>query len=374
MTHDEILKELERLQPWFHRIDLGDGLFTKTASVMGEPVDHPRESWEVISQCLPNDLTGKSLLDVGCNGGFYCVEAKRRGAERVLGVDGQRQHVRQALFVRQMLGLELEFRRLSVYDLDPTAIGRFDITLALGLVYHLKHLVFALERLFAVTNEMLIVETAVIPPEKTPASFVQALGAFEQMLHPLFYAENSADAKEQVFNWFLPSPGAIRALLLNTGFESVEIFSVIRDRAVLVCRKGGKPRDLGASGFAAHLSLDQGEGTRASQPGEQIELRIRATNAGVSTWPAGDSSRPAKGQVQLGAHLLRANEDEVAWDYGRAPLPHTVAPGGSAQILISLGAPAEGGDYIIELDMVAEELAWFEDAGGGTLRVALRVR
>ena len=64
------------------------------------------------------------------SGGFYCVEAKRRGAARVLGVDGQRQHVRQALFVRKVLGLDLEFRRFSVYDLKPETVGVFDITLA----------------------------------------------------------------------------------------------------------------------------------------------------------------------------------------------------------------------------------------------------
>ena len=70
MTRSEILNGLKVLEPWFHRIDLGNGIFTKTESVMGEPVDHPRESWEVIQRCLPADLTGKSVLDVGCNGGF----------------------------------------------------------------------------------------------------------------------------------------------------------------------------------------------------------------------------------------------------------------------------------------------------------------
>ncbi|HKP92668.1 MAG TPA: DUF1698 domain-containing protein, partial [Chthoniobacterales bacterium] len=161
LTPAEIVQGLETLEPWFHRIDLGRGIFTKTDSVMGEPVDHPASTWEVIRSCLPAGLTGKTVLDVGCNAGFYCVEAKRLGARRVLGVDGQRQHVRQGLFVRKMLGLDLEFRRFSVYDLDPKTIGCFDITLALGLVYHLKHLVLALERLYDVTNEMLVLETAI---------------------------------------------------------------------------------------------------------------------------------------------------------------------------------------------------------------------
>src|SRR6185436_3895290 len=118
MTRDEILAELKRLEPWFHRIDLGDGLFTKTESVMGEPVDHPHQPWQIIQKLLP-DLRGKTVLDVGCNAGFYAFEAKRRGAKRVLGVDGQRQHVRQGLFVRKVLGLDVEFRRVNVYEPYP---------------------------------------------------------------------------------------------------------------------------------------------------------------------------------------------------------------------------------------------------------------
>src|SRR5256714_9886681 len=285
MTRAEILNGLKLLEPWFHRIDLGDGIFTKTESVMGEPIDHPRETWEVIEQCLPAELTGKSLLDVGCNGGFYCVEAKRRGARRVLGVDGQRQHVRQALFVRKVLGLDLEFRRFSVYDLDPATVGVFDVTLALGLVYHLKHLVLALERLYDVTRELLIVETAIIPPEQTPPSFVQSLGEIRQTLHPLFYAENPPGAKEQVYNWFLPSPDALQALLLNTGFAEVSVFDVTRDRAILVCRKDSSAVSRTVHDYVATLTFVAAPPI-VLQRGESLTFKVHATNAGRAHWPA----------------------------------------------------------------------------------------
>src|SRR5207302_9070500 len=113
---------------------------------------------------IPSDLSGKSVLDVGCNAGFYSIEARRRNAARVLGVDAQRREVRQARFVRAALGLDrVEFRRMSVYDLSAESIGCFDITLALGLIYHLKHIVLALERLYEVTRELLILETALLP-------------------------------------------------------------------------------------------------------------------------------------------------------------------------------------------------------------------
>ena len=367
MTRDEILSGVKLLEPWFHRIDLGNGLFTKTDSVMGEPVDHPRESWEVIRQCLPDDLTNKSVLDVGCNGGFYCVEAKRRGARRVMGVDGQRQHVRQALFVRKVLGLDLEFRRFSVYDLNPERVGHFDITLALGLVYHLKHLVFALERLYDVTNELLIVETAIIPLEQTPESFVQPLGELQQTLHPIFYAQNPPEVKEQVFNWFLPSPAALQALLQNTGFEEVKIFSVVRDRAVLVCRKGAARSQPAVPDYVATLAFADDEPPIVFRPGDEMTFRIRVTNSGRTPWPA--TGKPeTKGIVRLGAHLLRRDEEEVNWDFGRASLPHDLACGETAEIEFITRAPGERGDYIIEFDLAAEHVTWFEDFGPGVLR------
>ena len=366
MTRSEILNGLKLLEPWFHRIDLGDGIFTKTESVMGEPVDHPRETWEVIQRCLPADLTGKSVLDVGCNGGFYCVETKRRGARRVLGVDGQRQHVRQALFVRKVLGLDLEFRRFSVYDLDPATVGLFDITLALGLVYHLKHLVLALERLYDVTRELLIVETAIIPPEQTPPSFVQPLGEIRQTLHPIFYADNPPEAKEQVYNWFLPSPDALRAVLINTGFEEVAIASIVRDRAVLVCRKRSSGASRTVHDYIATLAFAAAR-PAIFQPGEHVNFKVRATNSGVARWPAVGAPE-TKGIVRLGAHLLSANEEEVEWDAGRAILPRDLEPGESAEIEFVFRAPNDPGNYIIEFDMVAEHVTWFEDFGAGLLR------
>jgi tRNA (mo5U34)-methyltransferase len=367
MTREEILSGVKLLEPWFHRIDLGDGIFTKTESVMGEPVDHPRESWEVTRQCLPDDLTNKSLLDVGCNGGFYCVEAKRRGARRVMGIDGQRQHVRQALFVRKVLGLDLEFRRFSVYDLNPETVGRFDVTLALGLVYHLKHLVLALERLYDVTNEMLIVETAIIPPERTPESFVQPLGDLKQTLHPIFYAQNPPEVKEQVFNWFLPSPEALQALLRNTGFEEVTIFSVLRDRAVLVCRKDAARLQPTAADYVATLAFAEEKAPSVCGLGDELAFRVRITNSGRSAWPASGSPE-AKGIVRLGAHLLRSDEEELNWDYGSAPLPRDLAPGETTEIAFVSHAPKEPGNYIIELDLAAEHVTWFEDFGPGVLR------
>jgi tRNA (mo5U34)-methyltransferase len=368
MTREEILAALKRLEPWFHRIDLGSGIYTKTESVMGEPIDHPLGPWQTIQKLLPPDLRGKTVLDVGCNAGFYSFEAKRRGADRVLGVDGQRQHVRQGLFVRKVLGLDVEFRRLNVYELSPRKVGGFDITLALGLLYHLKHPILALENLYRVTKALLVIETAIMPANQAPASFAYSFGAAESILHPLSYVENSPEAKEQVYNWFLPGVGALMAMIRNVGFDEVELIEEKGDRAVVVCQKtkADDAPDLALKHFVAELKLRAAP--RTGRASAELTFLLHVENIGLARWPATGEKGTDKGAVHLGSHLLRDTEDEVDWDYGRARLPRDLEPGESADLELKVQLPETPGRYIVEFDMVAEHVTWFEDHGSGTLR------
>jgi tRNA (mo5U34)-methyltransferase len=374
MTRDEMRARGERLGPWFHSIELGGGLRTKTESAIGEPVEHPRPTWEKVRVCLPEALAGHSVLDVGCNAGFYAVELKRRGASRVLGVDSQRNLVRQAVFVRDALGLDIEYRRMSVYDLDPRALGQFDVTLALGLVYHCKHLVLALERLFAVTRGLLVLETAIYPPERSPGSFTYEVGGLRPLLHPLAYVENPGEAKEAIYNWFLPGVEALVALLRNVGFDEVEVFPATQDdRAIFACRKReAYPDSRWISYLAASLSVE--EGPAAGRAGEVLTFRVRAENTGLARWLRGDDTGTQEGSVHLVAHVFGAEGDEpLSWSHAGAYLPADVAPGESVTVEIAMRAPAEPGSYRLEFDMVSEHLAWFEDLGSEVVRHPLTV-
>src|SRR2546421_9953997 len=373
MTREEILARIDKLGPWFHCIELGGGIVTKTESAVGEPVEHPRPTWEKVRVCLPEDLAGKSVLDVGCNAGFYAVELKRRGASRVVGVDSQRNLIRQAAFVREVLGLDIEYRRASVYDLDPRDLGQFDITLALGLIYHCKHLVLALEKLFLVTRDLLILETAISPPERAPESFVYAEGGAEPTLHPLAYVENLPDAKEAVFNWFLPGPAALSALLRNVGFDEVKVFpSVQNDRAVFQCRKReAYPDSRAISYLGSKLALISGPSS--CHPNDELRFRVRLHNSGYARWVSGIEGITEKGDVHLVAHLLGEDEQPISWYHAGAFLPHDVPPNETVEVEIVLRAPDSAGTYLLEFDMVSEHLAWFEDLGSQVLRHALLV-
>jgi tRNA (mo5U34)-methyltransferase len=373
MTREEILAELKRLEPWFHYIELGDGLATKSRSAIGEPLQHPLPTWHTVNVCLPRDLSGQTVLDVGCNAGFYSIEMKRRGAARVLGIDSQRDLIRQAIFVRNVTRLDIEYRRMSVYDLDPHDLGQFDITLALGLIYHCKHLVLALEKLFLITRKLLVLETAIYPPEKSPDSFVYPVGAGTPTLHPLAYIENPPEAKEAIYNWFLPGTAALSALLQNIGFDEVKVLRGVQsDRAVLACRKlQPYPDSRMISYLAARLTLKNGPSR--GQPGEALRFRLLAENTGYARWLRGNDTSAAKGDVHLAVHLLGKDAEPIAWYHAGAILPYDVAPGEAVEVEITLRAPESSGIYVLDFDMVSEHLAWFEDLGSVSLKHPLIV-
>jgi len=141
MTAAELRRQADALGPWFHNIDLGDGVWTAPDHFLG---DYPGVKWRRFADALPADLTGKSVLDIGCNGGFYAIAMKRRGAARVLGLDSDERYLAQARFAAARLGHDIEFRNLSVYDVG--ALGeRFDVVLFMGVLYHLRHPLLALD-------------------------------------------------------------------------------------------------------------------------------------------------------------------------------------------------------------------------------------
>src|SRR4051794_39886654 len=107
-----LTRQVRELGEWFHNLNL-HGVATAPNHFLG---DFPNIKWRHICQDIPADLNGASVLDVGCNGGFYSVEMKRRGAGRVLGIDIDDRYLRQARFAAETLALEIEFEKRSVYD------------------------------------------------------------------------------------------------------------------------------------------------------------------------------------------------------------------------------------------------------------------
>ena len=128
------------LGPWFHNMRIG-GIETAPDHFLG---DYPRAKWQAIADTLPADLGGRSVLDIGCNAGFFSLEMRRRGAGRVVGIDTDERYLRQARLAVAEAGEEVELRRLSVYDVARLG-ERFDLVLFMGVFYHLRHPLLALD-------------------------------------------------------------------------------------------------------------------------------------------------------------------------------------------------------------------------------------
>src|SRR4051794_24917344 len=125
--------EIAALGPWFHNLHLPDGSQTAPDHFLG---DFPRFKWEKLADHVPQDLTGWTALDIGCNAGFYTFELAKRGA-RVTGIDVDERYLSQARWAARQFGMtdRVEFRRMQVYDLAHQPAS-FDLVLFMGVFYH----------------------------------------------------------------------------------------------------------------------------------------------------------------------------------------------------------------------------------------------
>ena len=155
MDETEIRNKISSLGDWFHNIKL-KGIFTAPNHFLG---DFPAVKWRHLSKYIPADLSGKSVLDIGCNGGFYSLEMKRRGASRVVAIDSDVRYLKQARFAAQVQQADIDFRQLSVYDVGSLG-ERFDIVLFMGVLYHLRYPLLALDLLAEhAAKDLLIFQT-----------------------------------------------------------------------------------------------------------------------------------------------------------------------------------------------------------------------
>jgi tRNA (mo5U34)-methyltransferase len=206
------------LGPWFHNIEL-NGVWTAPEHFLG---DYPNVKWRAYADALPHDLRGRTVLDIGCNGGFFSMQMKRRGADRVLGIDFDQDYLAQARFAAEVEGLDIEFRRMSVYDV--AALGeRFDIVFFIGVLYHLRHPLLALDLIHEhVARDRLVFQS--LQRGSTEVARVAEdyrfpeTAHFDQPGYPKLHFIEHSYARDPT-NWWVPNRAATEAMLRSAGFE-----------------------------------------------------------------------------------------------------------------------------------------------------------
>jgi tRNA (mo5U34)-methyltransferase len=225
---------------WWHSFDLPDGRHVDGVCA----VDGLRRRIEQYP--IPDDLRGARVLDIGAWDGWYTFEMERRGAD-VVAVDcwdNPRFHQ-----IHSALKSRAEYRQMDVYELTPATVGRFDIVLFMGVLYHLKHPLLALERVCAITKELAVVDSFILREEHRPGENVENRPVME------FYENEEFGG--QTDNWCGPSLPCLMAMCRTAGFARVEHRATLPNGACIACfRKWEKPEPPVAPGEDAPELID----------------------------------------------------------------------------------------------------------------------
>ncbi|TIS46779.1 MAG: TIGR04290 family methyltransferase [Mesorhizobium sp.] len=232
----EIRRRIDALGPWFHNMELA-GVETAPDHFLG---NYPLVKWQKFADAIPADLSGKSVLDIGCNAGFYSIEMKKRG-----GIDFDVDYLTQARFAAEIAECDIEFRQLSVYDVG--ALGEtFDIVLFMGVLYHLRHPLLALDLI----REHVARDLMIFQSMQRGSSEILALeqnydfwtlDLFDRTEFPKLHFIEHRYADDPT-NWWIPNRGCIEAMLRSAGFQIL----LHPEDEVYFCRASDEPAGEGA--------------------------------------------------------------------------------------------------------------------------------
>ncbi len=223
----QLLQERVRSFPfWYHQIELPGGVVTPG----GWPT-HPDRFF------IPQDLTGKRVLDVGAWDGYWTFEALKRGAKQVVAIDdfsdylGRLQERDRSAWetfdlCREAFGYSSEVCQrleLSVYEVSEEILGRFDVIFCFGTLYHLRHPLLALDKLSAICDREIYVESSILD-DFSPYRGGLGRGYPGEQVVMEFYPTD--ELHQNATNFWSPTLACLKSLVKAAGFEQVEAWKL----------------------------------------------------------------------------------------------------------------------------------------------------
>ena len=240
---EEIKKNLEQNNTWYHTINI-NGIQTKNSRTSSK-----YQMW--VSQIIPVDLTGKSILDVGCSDGFYSFLCEQRNANRVLGIDYEGFDLQKKLpesekkinannfkLYKKFLDSKVEYRNLDVNNIDLIK-ETFDFVLFFGIYYHLENLVSVLKKIYSVVNDSVFLAGHILESE-----------------NPIMYYYDTTQIKDDpdFFSQIVASPQCLINIAKGIcGFKNarlVDTMSIPYDREYPHFSSGSKNDKIGLFEFS----------------------------------------------------------------------------------------------------------------------------
>jgi tRNA (mo5U34)-methyltransferase len=214
-----LIEDLQRLG-WYHSIELPSGEVIQGIQTLQQLRNR------VAQFPIPVDLTGKRVLDIGAWDGWFSFEMERRGAG-VLAIDNARRT--RFLKARELLGSQVDYRIADICRVTARDLGRFDIVLFFGVLYHLKHPMLALETVCDLATDLALVESYVTDDGSQPNA------------PPVMEFYETTEFLGQFDNWVGPNTSCLLAMCRTAGFARVELRSVIANRAHVACYRKWPP-------------------------------------------------------------------------------------------------------------------------------------
>ncbi|MCC6589527.1 MAG: DUF1698 domain-containing protein [Bryobacterales bacterium] len=229
---------------WYHSLALPDG------SVIQGTQSLERLERRLAALPIPLDLRGKRVLDIGAWDGWFSFAMERRGAE-VLAVDCV--EIENFRYAHRKLGSKVDYRIMDIYDITPERVGRFDIVLCLGVIYHLKHPLLAIERVCDLTRGLAIIESFVADENHTHTEY------------PWMEFYESDELGGQADNWSGPNEECFLAFCRTAGFARVTMLEHTTDhRMSIACYRRWEPADS------------------STAPAPTLQLALHSQNNGIN--------------------------------------------------------------------------------------------
>ena len=213
---------------WHQKWEIAPGVFTPGNNPVAELCDYAR---------LPDDLSGKRVLDIGAWNGCFSFECERRGAKEVVAYSLENPDVAGFNKLKAALNSQVKYVQGSVYALDPEVLGKFEIILFFGVLYHLRYPLLAIDRIRTVCNGTVYTETHIASNRLLlrkpfyPIGRILNLSSWFQST-PIWrqYKEYELHPEDRS-NWFGPNiPAAIESFD-SAGFTTVHLKTWNGDRA-----------------------------------------------------------------------------------------------------------------------------------------------
>jgi tRNA (mo5U34)-methyltransferase len=208
MTREEKKALVDAVPFWWHTIDFGDGIVS--------PGQTPEFAQRIRLASIPERIGNKTVLDVGCWDGFFSFECEKRGAT-VTAVDNlqQEEFVKSKYGIsfsgaqgfetaRKILKSNVKYLRMNLFDIKEE---RFDIVIFFGVLYHTKYPLLALEHLYSIVEELLVLESHYVI-DKGEGAYMKLYAGDQQNLDPTC--------------WWGPTTECIQKMCEIAGFKKVE--------------------------------------------------------------------------------------------------------------------------------------------------------